>query len=75
MADITLCINKRCPLRKSCRRADHSQAGNWQSWAHFEFHWDGAGYAICLDHLPKYQTETAQSAPPPQAAEGERRDG
>lgn len=32
MADITMCRDKRCPMFKTCYRAQATPNGQWQSW-------------------------------------------
>lgn len=38
MPDITICVNKKCPMFKMCGRSGHNnpQWGEWQSVSNFE---------------------------------------
>ncbi len=41
MPDITMCYNKECPLRHTCRRYTATPNDMWQ--AYFDGAWDGEG--------------------------------
>ena len=50
MPDITMCINKTCPLREKCYRATAFPDLHWQSFAEYnpdngqcEYFWDNTG--------------------------------
>ena len=44
MADISICVNKECPLRGGCYRAQASINKMWQSVSIFEFEAEGCKY-------------------------------
>jgi hypothetical protein len=58
MVDITLCVTKGCPLKKTCQR-HRSRAGYWQSWSRFTFDIDNEGVASCNYYYPTASPATS----------------
>lgn len=72
MPDITMCENKKCPLRNKCYRATATPDPYWQSFCVFEYKggkcdnfWDNAPYKKVAVSQVKSSVEPATAKIPP----------
>lgn len=56
MADITMCMNKECPLCKQCHRATAKSSGGNQAWANFGSFVLPSGEIGCEYYWPNSKT-------------------
>jgi hypothetical protein len=50
MANITMCINEFCPLKKDCERYTAIPNEFYQAYGDFDYYYDSKGNVVCKDY-------------------------